>query len=69
MAIAGGMTTAYKIEFVFGELIVTRATYPSDKCAKPDVAVDRVRGGGGVAIVAGSDMARFNELWSIANEQ
>lgn len=67
MAIAGSMTTAYKIELIFSELIVTRTTYPSDKCAKPDVAADRVRGGGD-AIVAGSDMTKFNELWDISNE-
>lgn len=44
MAIAGSMTTAYQISYIFGELTVTRTTYPQHKCINPQDAVTKVRG-------------------------
>lgn len=62
MAIAGSMTTAYKVSFIFGELTVTRTTYPQHSCVNPKDAAGKVRSGEHV-IVAGSDMTEFRKIW------
>jgi hypothetical protein len=62
MAIAGSMTTAYKVKFNNGKLSILPNTYPSLDCISPRDAIGKVRNGEPV-IIAGSDMPQFNELW------
>ena len=67
MAIAGSMTTAYKLKPSAGaHLDVERTTYPSDKCTTPAVAVTILRNWTADStppIVQGSDMAAFWAAW------
>ncbi len=62
MAVAGSMTTAYRVSEVKGKLISETTTYPSDKCIDPAAAVDIVRRKG-ACIVAGGKMTEFRKLW------
>lgn len=68
MAIAGSMTTAYRLTPGLhpGDVHVNRTTYPSDKCTPPDMAAQRLREftpDGPPVVVQGSDMATFWQLW------
>jgi hypothetical protein len=63
MAVAGAMTTAYKLRLVDGKLDTQNITYPSDKCVAPVDAAGKLRSGKAV-IVQGSDMAKFWEVWN-----
>lgn len=67
MAVAGAMTTAYKLTPSKGARPnVERTTYPSDRCTPPAEAVAQLRDWTPDAkpvIVQGSDMATFWQLW------
>lgn len=67
MAIAGSMTTAYRISFVFGELVVKVTTHPRSGCVSPADAVAKLRNNEEV-IVAGGDMTEFNRLWEMRDD-
>ena len=67
MAIAGAMTTAYKLTPSKGTRPnVERTTYPSDRCTPPFAAVHLLRNwtdDSTLVIVQGSDMSAFWQLW------
>ncbi len=66
MAIAGSMTTAYRLTMRKGEAIADHTTFPSDKCTPPALAVDALRHWTPESVppvVQGSDMATFWRLW------
>jgi len=72
MAIAGGMTTAYRLTPGLrpGAVHVDKTTYPSDKCTPVSVAVTILRNwtpGDKPVIVKGSDMAAFWAVWEGGN--
>lgn len=69
MAIAGSMTTAYRLTPGLrpDAVHVDKTTYPSDKCTPPDVAADALRHWTSKSlpvVVQGSDMATFWRLWN-----
>ncbi len=67
MAIAGSMTTAYRLTMRNGEAIADRTTFPSDRCTPPALAVDALRHWTAESVppvVQGSDMATFWRLWN-----
>lgn len=71
MAVAGAMTTAYKLKPSAGPLPhVDKTTHPSNLCTPPAAAVIRLRNwtqDSKPPIVQGSDMARFWYLWGGVN--
>ena len=71
MAVAGAMTTAYRLSMrSLDKPHVDKTTYPSDRCTPPAVAVNLLRNwtaDSKPAIVQGSDMAQFWALWGGAN--
>lgn len=68
MAIAGAMTTAYRLSLsVSGNIYTERTTFPSDRCTPPSVAATVLRNWTPDAkppIVQGSDMAAFWAVWN-----
>ncbi len=67
MAIAGSMTTAYRLRMVRGDVHPERTTFPADKCTTPASAVDALRYWTAESVppvVQGSDMAAFWQLWN-----
>ena len=71
MAVAGAMTTAYKLTPSAGPRPhVDKTTYPSDRCTPPAIAVNLLRNwtaDSKPVIVQGSDMAQFWALWGGVN--
>ncbi len=73
MAVAGAMTTAYRLSMrSLDKPHVDRTTYPSDRCTPPAKAVAILRERAGnmdetPVIVQGSDMAQFWALWGGVN--
>lgn len=67
MAIAGSMTTAYRLTpGTPTRPNVERTTHPSDRCTTPADAVTALRNwttGSKPVIVQGSDMAAFWQAW------
>ena len=69
MAIAGSMTTAYRLTPGLrpDAVHVDRTTYPSDRCTPPAVAAEWLRNwtpDSRPVIVQGSDMAAFWVVWN-----
>ena len=60
MAIAGGMTTAYRCRIDTFELRRDPTTYPSRECATVDTAMEMLERGESV-IVAANDMERLRQ--------
>ena len=71
MAVAGAMTTAYRLSMrSLDKPHVDKTTYPSDRCTPPAVAVNLLRNwtaDSRPVIVQGSDMAQFWALWGGVN--
>jgi len=72
MAVAGSMTTAYRLTPGLrpDAVHVDKTTFPSDKCTPPADAVERLRHWvteSKPPIVQGSDMATFWALWGGVN--
>ena len=71
MAVAGAMTTAYRLSMrSLDKPHVDKTTYPSDRCTPPAVAVNLLRNwtaDSQPVIVQGSDMAQFWALWGGRN--
>lgn len=71
MAVAGAMTTAYRLSMrSLDKPHVDKTTFPSDKCTPPAVAVSLLRNwtaDSHPVIVQGSDMAQFWVLWGGVN--
>jgi len=66
MAVAGSMTTAYRLHGGGSRPRVEHTTHPNDRCTPPAVAVDTLRNWTADTkppIVQGSDMATFWRLW------
>ena len=67
MAVAGAMTTAYSLTPSAGTRPnIARMTYPSSMCTPPAEAVTQLRNwtpDAKSAIVQGSDMPEFWQLW------
>tara|TARA_R110000868_G_scaffold21307_1_gene88517 strand:- start:3864 stop:4124 length:261 start_codon:yes stop_codon:yes gene_type:complete len=62
MAIAGGVTTAYRCWLDDdGELLVARTSAPRSQCVSPAVAIEQMRAGDG-AMLAGRYMAALRAL-------
>ena len=69
MAIAGSMTTAYRLTPGLrpDAVHVDRTTYPSDRCTPPAVAAEWLRNwtpDSRPVIVQSSDMAAFWAVWN-----
>lgn len=56
MAVAGGMTSAYRCSVQDNALIAAPTSYPSKDCANIEAALE-ILGRGETCIVAGPDMA------------
>lgn len=72
MAVAGAMTTAYRLTPGLrpDAVHVDRTTFPNDRCTPPAVAVNLLRNwtaDSRPVIVQGSDMAQFWALWGGGN--
>ena len=60
MAVAGGMTTAYKCQVQEYQLTATPTTYPKSNCVKVELALAQLQTGETV-IVASSDIAQLRQ--------
>lgn len=60
MAIAGGMTQAWKCKMQEYQLTATQTTYPKADCTKVEPALAQLQAGETV-IVAGSDIAQLRQ--------
>ena len=71
MAVAGAMTTAYRLSMrSLDKPHVDKTTFPSDRCTPPAIAVNLLRNwtaDSKPVIVQGSDMAQFWALWGGVN--
>jgi hypothetical protein len=72
MAVAGAMTTAYRLKpgLLPDDVHIDRTTHPSNLCTPPAAAVIRLRNwttDSKPPVVQGSDMARFWYLWGGVN--
>lgn len=61
MAIAGGMTVAYRCRVIDNRLIQTSTTYPSWMCIDAPQAMESLANGGTV-VVSGADKEALNRL-------
>lgn len=60
MAIAGGMTTAYRCQVQEFRLFTDKTTYPSTECANIEAAVAILERGESVIVAAG-DVAKLRQ--------
>ena len=71
MAVAGSMTTAYRLSMRGGTMPhVDKTTFLSTNCTPPAVAAQRLREWNADSVpvvVMGSDMAQFWQLWGGVN--